>query len=54
MPELVDSLDDRSSYFKFNLDFISLFNLIRLESDAGLRASYEQGYAAIRFTEIIL
>jgi hypothetical protein len=48
LPLGIDSSDDKSSYFKFNLDFISLFNLIRLERDAGLRASYEQGYAAIR------
>jgi hypothetical protein len=48
LPLGIDASDEKSSYFKFNLDYATLFSLIRLESDAGLRASYEQGYATIR------
>lgn len=50
LPLGIDASNDKSSYFKFNLDFITLFNLIRLETDAGLRAAYEAGYATVRST----
>jgi uncharacterized protein (TIGR03437 family) len=35
------------SYFKFNLDFINLYNLTRLESNS-TRAIYEKGYSIVR------
>ena len=50
LPLNIDALSDRSSYFKFNLDFITLYNLIRLETDSGLKAFYEEGFLAIRRT----
>ena len=49
-PLLVDSTDDNGSYFKFNLDFINLFSLIRLETSSFNRAAYEIGFKAIRST----
>ena len=33
VPLGIDAADDHDSYFKFNLDFINLYNLIRLEGD---------------------
>ena len=36
IPVLVDAADVRDSYFKFNLDAINLFSLIRLETDSKL------------------
>ena len=50
VPVLVDASDDRSSYFKFNLDFISLFSLIRLETNAASKAIYEAAFRTIRST----
>jgi hypothetical protein len=50
IPLGVDAANDQSSYFKFNLAFISLYNLIRLERDAGNRSWYEQGFAEVRGT----
>ncbi len=44
IPVLVDSADDRDSYFKFNLDAINLFSLIRLETDSTLLARYQSAY----------
>jgi len=44
IPVAVDSADDRDSYFKFNLDAINLFNLIRLETDGKLLAGYQSIY----------
>ena len=35
------------SYFKFNLDYINLYNLVRLESSS-TRAIYEKGYSIVR------
>jgi uncharacterized protein (TIGR03437 family) len=35
------------SYFKFNLDYINLYNLARLESSS-TRAIYEKGYSIVR------
>lgn len=37
---LVDVLDN-SSYFKFNLDFMTFYNLIRLQNNADNRAAYQ-------------
>ena len=46
-PLEVDSADD-SSYFKFNLDYINLYNLIRLETNQNRLSFYESGYQAVR------
>jgi len=37
-----------SSYFKFNLDYINFYNLIRLETSTSLRAAFLPAYAALR------
>jgi hypothetical protein len=42
----VDASDSHSSYFKFNLDAICLFDLIRLENNSSLRNQYRAAYAA--------
>ena len=42
----IDAASD-DSYFKFNLDYINLYNLIRLESSSA-KAIYEKGYDIIR------
>ena len=44
IPVAVDAADDRDSYFKFNLDAINLFSLIRLETDSTLLGSYQSAY----------
>jgi hypothetical protein len=44
IPVAVDAADNRDSYFKFNLDAINLFSLIRLETDATLLARYQSAY----------
>jgi hypothetical protein len=48
LPLDVDASNPKSSYFKFNLDFINLYSLIRLESSTSLKAYYESGFAAVR------
>ena len=48
VPVGIDSQDDRSSYFKFNLDAINLFSLIRFEKDPALLASYRTAYGLFR------
>jgi hypothetical protein len=45
-----DLLDDHSSYFKFNLDTINLYNLIRLEGNVIFKANYTQVYNVLRRT----
>jgi uncharacterized protein (TIGR03437 family) len=45
-PILVDTADD-DSYFKFNLDYINLYNLIRLES-SDEKSIYQTAYAQLR------
>jgi hypothetical protein len=50
IPLGIDATDDHDSYFKFNLDFINLYNLIRLEDNASYKASYEAGFTAVRVT----
>ncbi len=50
LPLTIDALDDRSSYFKFNLDYITMYNLIRLETSASLNSFYEDAYAVLRRT----
>jgi hypothetical protein len=49
-PVLFDSADPRSSYFKFNLNAISLYNLIRLDSGSSYRGSYLNAYGVLRRT----
>ena len=44
IPVSVDAEDVRDSYFKFNLDAINLFSLIRLETDSTLLARYQAAY----------
>jgi len=44
IPVAVDSSDVVDSYFKFNLDAINLFSLIRLETNSALLASYQSAY----------
>jgi uncharacterized protein (TIGR03437 family) len=46
VPIGVDVLDD-SSYFKFNLDYINLYNLIRLE-DSSAKTIYQSAYGLLR------
>jgi len=45
-----DLLDDHNSYFKFNLDTINLYNLIRLEGNFIFRSNYRYVYAVLRRT----
>ena len=48
LPVAVDAADVRDSYFKFNLDAINFFNLIRLENDLSLRKQYVAAYTIFR------
>src|SRR5262249_10752371 len=50
VPIGIESLDDYSSYFKFNLDEINLFNLIRLEDTKRNRKRYMRAYRILRST----
>lgn len=45
-PIVVDTASD-ASYFKFNLDYINLYNLLRLESSS-FRSIYESAYDVLR------
>ena len=48
-PIFYDSLDDHGHYFKFNLDYINLYDLIRLEEDASpYKALYMNSYDMVR------
>jgi len=48
-PIFFDSLDDHNHYFKFNLDYINLFDLIRLEEDSSpYRKIYMNAYDTLR------
>jgi hypothetical protein len=49
-PIAVDSLDDYGSYYKFNLDEIDLYNLIRLEETRKNRKRYRAAYRILRNT----
>ena len=48
----IDVLDDHSSYFKFNLNYITLYNLVRLENGGWwsrwIKSWYEHAYAVNR------
>ena len=49
LPVFYDSLDDHSHYFKFNLDYINLYDLIRLEEDGSpYKTFYMNGYDTLR------
>jgi len=43
-----ETLDTHGSYFKFNLDFLNLYHLIRLETDDSTRGTYEAAFDLIR------
>lgn len=47
-PIALEAIDPHHSYFKFNLDTINLYNLIRHESSDSYRWFYEQGYKMLR------
>lgn len=47
-PVAIESQDDRGSYFKFNLDAINLFDLIRLEDNSTRRSQYRTAYGFFR------
>jgi hypothetical protein len=49
-PISLDTLDVFNSYFKFNLNTVSLYNLIRLENNPTRRAAYENAYDIQRRT----
>ncbi|HKF55499.1 MAG TPA: hypothetical protein VKJ45_08655 [Blastocatellia bacterium] len=50
VPIAIESLDDYGSYFKFNLDEINLYNLIRLEDIKRNRKRYMKAYRILRST----
>ena len=50
VPIGVDAADPHSSYFKFNLDVISLYNLIRLDNGSSYKDIYEKSYEILRRT----
>jgi hypothetical protein len=47
-PMAVECQDPHGSYFKFNLNHINLFNLIRLETDVATRATYMIAFDVLR------
>jgi len=51
IPIEFESLDDHDEYFRFNLDFINFYNLIRLENDGSTyRWAYLNAYDELRRT----
>ena len=50
VPISYDVLDDHNSYFKFNLNTITLYNLIRLEDSSYYRSVYMNAYNVMRRT----
>jgi hypothetical protein len=48
LPITLESLDENSSYFKFNIDYITLYNLIRLEETAKFHKRYLKTYKILR------
>lgn len=50
IPIGLDVLEDHENYFKFNLDAINLYNLIRLESSSFYRNIYLDAYGVLRRT----
>lgn len=49
-PVAIDVLDSHESYFKFNLDVITFYNLIRLEDSSSYRWWYGEAYDLLRRT----
>ena len=49
LPILYDNVDDHEHYFKFNLNYINLYNLVRLEeASSPFRALYLNAYGELR------
>ena len=49
LPISFDNLDDHGSYFKFNLNYITLYNLVRLEApNSPYRSAYMDAYDRLR------
>jgi hypothetical protein len=49
VPVFIDSLDDHNHYFKFNLNYINLYDLLRLEEDASpYKSLYMTAYNILR------
>jgi hypothetical protein len=49
-PISIEVLDPHGSYFKFNLDTINLYNLIRLEGSSYFKSIYTRTYSILRNT----
>jgi hypothetical protein len=47
-PLCLEALDSFGAYFKFNLDAIVFYNLIRLEDDSKLAGTYRSAYRIVR------
>ena len=48
-PITFDNIDDHNHYFKFNLNYINLYNLIRLEEETSpFKQTYMDAYGALR------
>src|SRR5262245_42685205 len=51
VPILYDNVDDHGHYFKFNINYINLYNLIRLEeANSSYRQTYLRAYDELRRT----
>lgn len=50
VPIALEVLEPHSSYFKFNLDTVNLYSLIRLEGNSLLRGQYRRAYDLLRKT----
>jgi hypothetical protein len=49
LPIRYDNVDDHNHYFKFNLNYINLYNLVRLEEDASaFKPAYLDAYGVLR------
>jgi hypothetical protein len=49
VPVFIDDLDDHNHYFKFNLNYINLYNLVRFEEDGSpYKAFYIDAYSILR------
>ena len=48
LPIYYDNADEHDSYFKFNLNYINLYNLVRLEDDGSYKRSYMNAYDSLR------
>jgi hypothetical protein len=51
LPILVDDIDDHEHYFKFNVNYINLYNLVRLEENGSpAKTLYVKAYDELRRT----